>query len=97
MASQVVATRDGNKLNFANVRREFPSRSCGDRRAVAACRAGDTELGECLLDWNDVRATSDRRRTAVNFGLSLIGHACTVYRWIRPWPQTPRAALPPVT
>jgi Family of unknown function (DUF5996) len=36
----------------------------------------DSELGEYLLDWADVRATADPRRTAINFGLSVIGHAC---------------------
>lgn len=41
----------------------------------------DTELGEYLLDWDDVRAAADPHRAALNFGLSVIGHACTVCGW----------------
>jgi hypothetical protein len=41
----------------------------------------DTELGEYLLDWDDVRATDDPRGTAISFGLSVIGHACKVCGW----------------
>jgi hypothetical protein len=41
----------------------------------------DSELGEYLLDWDDVRATADPRRTAISFGLSVIGHACEVCGW----------------
>ena len=41
----------------------------------------DSELVEYLLDWDDVRATADPRRTAISFGLSVIGHACEVCGW----------------
>jgi hypothetical protein len=41
----------------------------------------DTELGEYLLDWDDVRATDDPRGTAISFGRSVIGHACEVCGW----------------
>jgi hypothetical protein len=55
----------------------------GIETAVLSPSAGrwDTELGEYLLDWDDVRATADPRRTAISFGLSVIGHACQVCGW----------------
>src|SRR3954463_8831733 len=40
-----------------------------------------TELGEYLLDWDDVRALPDPRAAAIAFGRSAIGHACTVCDW----------------
>jgi len=55
----------------------------GIETAVLSPRPGrwDSELGEYLLDWDDVRATPDPRRTAISFGLSVIGHACEVCGW----------------
>src|SRR5436190_1224949 len=38
----------------------------------------DTKLGEYILDWDDVRATSDPKLTVLDFGLSAIRHACAV-------------------
>ena len=55
----------------------------GIETAVLSPQAGrwDSELGEYLLDWDDIRATADPRRTAISFGLSVIGHACEVCGW----------------
>ena len=39
------------------------------------------ELGEYLLDWDDVIAASDPHGEAVSFGRSLIAHACVVCGW----------------
>jgi len=41
----------------------------------------NAELGEYILDWEDVRATQDPHRAALEFGLSAIRHACTVCEW----------------
>ncbi len=41
----------------------------------------DTVLGEFLLDWDDARAATDPARTAMDFGLSVIRHACTASGW----------------
>jgi hypothetical protein len=41
----------------------------------------DTQLGEYLLDWDDVIASPDPHGTALAFGRSVIAHACTVCNW----------------
>jgi hypothetical protein len=41
----------------------------------------DTDLGEYILDWDDVRATSDPKRAVLEFGLSAIRHGCAVCGW----------------
>src|SRR5262245_34625928 len=41
----------------------------------------DTELGEYLLDWDDARKSPTPRQTAIDFGLSVIRHACDVCGW----------------
>lgn len=56
----------------------------------------DTELGEYLLDWDDARATDDPRRTAISFGLSVIGHACEVCGWDPTLAASAQGSPPPV-
>jgi hypothetical protein len=41
----------------------------------------DAELGEYILDWDDVRESEDPHATAVEFGRSVIRHACTICAW----------------
>ena len=41
----------------------------------------DTELGEYVLDWDDVRRAPDPHGAALDFGLSAIRHACVVCGW----------------
>lgn len=41
----------------------------------------DPEMKEFLLDWDDARAASDPHRAAVDFGLSVVRHACVVCGW----------------
>jgi hypothetical protein len=41
----------------------------------------DAQLGEYLLDWDDVIASPDPHGTALAFGRSVIAHACTVCNW----------------
>jgi hypothetical protein len=41
----------------------------------------DPEMMEYLLDWDDVRAAPDPHRTAVEFGLAAIRHACAACGW----------------
>jgi hypothetical protein len=62
---------------------------------VSAAR-WDAELGEYLLDWDDVRVTPDPRRTAISFGLSVIGHACTVCGWDPTLAASAQGTPPPV-
>jgi hypothetical protein len=41
----------------------------------------DSELGEYILDWDDVRASSDPRGMAVEFARAVFRHACAVCGW----------------
>jgi hypothetical protein len=41
----------------------------------------DAALGEYVLDWDDVRSSSDPHDTALQFARSALRHACTVCDW----------------
>jgi hypothetical protein len=41
----------------------------------------DTDLGEFLLDWDDARAAGDPAGAAIDFGRSVIRHACAACGW----------------
>jgi len=41
----------------------------------------DTDLGEFVLDWEDIRSAEDPRSIALEFAASAFAHACTVCGW----------------
>jgi Family of unknown function (DUF5996) len=41
----------------------------------------DTDLGEFVLDWEDIRSAEDARSLALEFAGSAFAHACTVCGW----------------
>jgi hypothetical protein len=41
----------------------------------------DTELGQYILDWDDVRQSADPHATTLEFFRSVFAHACTVCEW----------------
>jgi hypothetical protein len=41
----------------------------------------DGNLGEYVLDWNDVRSSADPHETALSFARSAFHHACAVCEW----------------
>ncbi|MGH2902090.1 MAG: DUF5996 family protein [Solirubrobacteraceae bacterium] len=57
-----------------------PEGFAGATLSPAAAR-WDGELGEYLLDWDDVRAGPDPHATALRFARSAFHHACTVCNW----------------
>jgi len=57
----------------------------------------DAELGEFILDWDDARQTEDPHETAVQFGRSVIRHACTVCDWDQELAASADAVLPPLS
>ncbi|HEX5587966.1 MAG TPA: DUF5996 family protein [Acidimicrobiia bacterium] len=60
----------------------YPHQEGVEHGAVSPSAAHwDTELGEYILDWDDVRTEADPHGTAVEFGRSVIRHACAVCRW----------------
>ena len=52
----------------------------------------------CLagLDWEDVRGAPDPHRAALDFGLSVIRHACTVCGWDPDLAASAEGVPPPV-
>jgi hypothetical protein len=52
-----------------------------DASLTPAAARWDGELGEFVLDWNDVRVTDDPHETALSFARSAFRHACTVCNW----------------
>ena len=57
----------------------------------------DADLGEYILDWDDVREAHDPHEAAVEFGRSVIRHACTVCDWDQQLAASAEAVPPPVT
>ena len=53
----------------------------GDGAIEPEAARWDGELGEYVLDWDDVVAAADPHALALRFLRSAFGHACTVCRW----------------
>jgi hypothetical protein len=56
----------------------------------------ESELGEYILDWDDVRVAPDPHHAALDFGLSAIRHACTVCGWDPDLAASTQGLPPPV-
>jgi hypothetical protein len=56
----------------------------------------DVELGEYLLDWDDVRASPDPHSAALDFGRSAVRHACIVCDWDPALSASAQGITPPV-
>jgi len=56
----------------------------------------DSKLGEFLLDWDDIVATSDPHATALEFVRSAARHACAVCAWDQPLARSLDGDPPPV-
>ena len=56
----------------------------------------DGELGEYLLDWDDVLASPDPHATGVAFARSAFAHACAVCDWDPALPASAAGEPPPV-
>jgi hypothetical protein len=64
---------------------------------LPAAARWDSALGEYILDWDDVRTMPDPRRTAVDFGRSIIGYACAACGWDPGLAASAKGIAPPVT
>ena len=56
----------------------------------------NAELGEYILDWEDVRVAPDPHGAVLDFGLSAIRHACTVCGWDPDLAASAEGVPPPV-
>ena len=76
----------------------FPAPDGFDQATLSPAAARwDSELGEYLLDWDDVRQAPDPRRAALDFGLSAIRHACLVCSWDPALAASAEGVPPPIT
>jgi hypothetical protein len=56
----------------------------------------DTSLGEFVLDWDDVVASTDPSKTALEFASSAIRHACAACSWDPELAASAEGVTPPV-
>jgi uncharacterized protein DUF5996 len=56
----------------------------------------DPDMGEFLLDWDDVRESSDPHGTALEFALSAFERGCAVCEWDPALPASAAGTPPPV-
>jgi hypothetical protein len=57
----------------------------------------DPELGEFMLDWDDIRDAADPRGLALEFARSAFRHACEVCAWDPVLAQSAEGTPPPVS
>jgi hypothetical protein len=62
----------------------------------AAAARWDADLGEYVLDWDDVIASDDPHATALGFARSVFQHACLVCRWDQALAASAEGTPPPV-
>jgi hypothetical protein len=56
----------------------------------------DTDLGEFVLDWEDIRSTEDPHALALEFAHSAFGHACNVCAWEPDLAGSAEGSPPPI-
>ena len=67
-----------------------------DAQLAPAGARWEPALGEYLLDWDDVCASSDPHAFALQFARSAFRHACTVCEWDPGLPASAEGTPPPV-
>ena len=60
-------------------------------------RAGVDSLGECILEWEDIRDAPDPHALALEFARVAFHHACVVCEWDSALLASAEGAPPPVT
>ncbi len=75
----------------------YPSHEGFERGAVSPSAAHwDTELGEYILDWDDARAAENPHEAVLEFGRSVIRHACAVCEWDPSLSSSAEGTTPPI-
>jgi hypothetical protein len=67
-----------------------------DARLEPAGARWDAELGEFILDWDDVASAADPHADALAFARSAFSHACIVCEWDPALPASAHGDPPPV-
>ena len=73
----------------------MPDGFSGGRLAPSAAH-WHAELGEYILDWDDIRSDADPRAAALEFLRSAFQHGCRVCRWDPALPASAAGTPPPV-
>ncbi len=73
-----------------------PDGYAGAQLSPASAR-WDQALGEYVLDWDDVRSSSDAYGTALDFARSAFLHACAVCEWDPALPASAQGSPPPIS
>jgi hypothetical protein len=68
-----------------------------DTRLEPATARWQPELGEFLLDWDDVRGAEDPHRVALSFARSLVRNSCTACDWDPALASSVDSVPPPIT
>jgi hypothetical protein len=68
-----------------------------DGTLSTAAAQWNAELGEYLLDWDDVRASEDPHSLALEFARSAFQHACLVCGWDEKLAASAEGAPPPIS
>ncbi len=69
----------------------------GEGAGVPAPARWEPELGEYVLDWDDVCSSPDPHATALEFARAAFKHACLLCEWDPPLAATALGTPPPVT
>jgi hypothetical protein len=68
----------------------------GEARISPTAARWESELGEFVLDWDDVRSSSDPHAGALEFARSAFRHSCAVCDWDPALPASADGTPPPV-
>ncbi len=68
----------------------------GRQRLQPPAARWETELGEYVLDWDDVRAAEDPHAFALGFAHSAYRHACSICEWDEALADSGEGEPPPV-
>jgi hypothetical protein len=74
-----------------------PPDGFGDAVLAPPAARWSADLGEYLLDWDDVIGATDPQEAALSFGRSLVAHACRVCEWDLALAESALGAVPPVS
>jgi hypothetical protein len=67
-----------------------------DARLAPAAARWNAQLGEYVLEWDDVRSSGDPHAFALEFAHSALSHACAVCGWDPALPASAGGSPPPV-
>jgi hypothetical protein len=69
----------------------------GDADLSPEAARWDTDLGEFILDWDDIRSANDPRALTMEFARAALEHACTVCEWDPVLAASAQGDPPPVS